>query len=183
MTVLELSELARSNGEWLRGTGPEADIVISSRIRLARNLADFPFISRATPADRTELDRCLRDKLLKCFYDYRFPDEMKLPDRLRVVQEKAAAGDPVALRVFETIGVYLGYTIAHYADFYAFAHVLILGRVTSGAGGEQIMRTAREVFGREFPELAARITLHVPDEKMRRLGQAVAAASLPEIGK
>jgi len=65
VTVLELSELARSNGEWLRGTGPEADIVISSRIRLARNLADFPFISRATPADRTELDRCLRDKLLK----------------------------------------------------------------------------------------------------------------------
>jgi protein arginine kinase len=65
VTVVELSELARSNGEWLRGAGPESDIVISSRIRLARNLADFPFISRATPADRAELERTLRDRLLK----------------------------------------------------------------------------------------------------------------------
>lgn len=62
--MLELSELVRSNGEWLRGSGPESDVVISSRIRLARNLADFPFISRATPGDRAELERSLREKLL-----------------------------------------------------------------------------------------------------------------------
>src|SRR6185312_1926345 len=62
---VELEQLARSSGEWLRGTGPESDIVISSRIRLARNLADFPFISRATPADRTEIGKILRGRIEK----------------------------------------------------------------------------------------------------------------------
>ena len=50
--MLDLNDLARKSGEWLRGSGPESDIVISSRIRLARNLADFPFISRASQQDR-----------------------------------------------------------------------------------------------------------------------------------
>jgi len=63
--TVEFDDLARSSGEWLRGSGPESDIVISSRIRLARNLADFPFISRANPADRAEIERTLRDRILK----------------------------------------------------------------------------------------------------------------------
>jgi len=50
-------------GEWLRGSGPESDIVISSRIRLARNLADFPFIRRCTDIDRANLGRSLCEKL------------------------------------------------------------------------------------------------------------------------
>jgi protein arginine kinase len=62
---VEFDNLARSSGEWLRGSGPESDIVISSRIRLARNLADFPFISRANAADRAEIERTLRDRILK----------------------------------------------------------------------------------------------------------------------
>ena len=62
---VELEELAKSSGEWLRGSGPESDIVISSRIRLARNLADFPFISRANPGDRSEIERILREGVLK----------------------------------------------------------------------------------------------------------------------
>ena len=62
---MEFDDLARSSGEWLRGSGPESDIVISSRIRLARNLADFPFISRANAADRAEIERTLRDRILK----------------------------------------------------------------------------------------------------------------------
>ena len=60
---MELSELARTSGEWLRGSGPESDIVISSRIRLARNLADYPFISRASPGDRTAIETALRDQI------------------------------------------------------------------------------------------------------------------------
>ena len=62
--AVELNDLAQSSGEWLRGTGPEADIVISSRIRLARNLADFPFISRATPQDRAQIERLMRECVL-----------------------------------------------------------------------------------------------------------------------
>ena len=113
----------------------------------------------------------------------RFPDDMKLPERLKAVQDQANAGDPAALKIFETIGVYLGYALPHYADFYDYTNALILGRVTSGAGGETIFRTAKRLFAAEFPDLAARIALHVPDEKSRRLGQAVAAASLPELQK
>jgi protein arginine kinase len=60
---VELVELARNNGQWLRGSGPESDIVISSRIRLARNLADFPFITRATSADRREIEETLRNEI------------------------------------------------------------------------------------------------------------------------
>ena len=60
---LNLQELAQTSGEWLRGSGPESDIVISSRIRIARNLADFPFISRATDTDRAEIGKILRGRI------------------------------------------------------------------------------------------------------------------------
>jgi len=102
-------------------------------------------------------------------------------EQLVVVQDLMEAGDERARRIFETIGVYLGYGIAHYADYYDIRHVLILGRVTSGKGGEAILGKARLVLAEEFPELAPSIQLHVPDEKAKRVGQAVAAASLPEI--
>ena len=94
-----------------------------------------------------------------------------------------AKGDQRAAQIYETIGVYLGYTMTHYADFYDFRHALILGRVTTGAGGDIILAKAREVLKNEFPKVASEVTLHVPDEKSRRVGQAVAAASLPEIKK
>ncbi|MFW5692958.1 MAG: ATP--guanido phosphotransferase, partial [Thermoguttaceae bacterium] len=61
---MELSDLTNTSGEWLRGAGPEADIVISSRIRLARNLADFPFISRANEQDRVRIEEMLRERVL-----------------------------------------------------------------------------------------------------------------------
>jgi predicted NBD/HSP70 family sugar kinase len=102
-------------------------------------------------------------------------------DKLKSVQELLHRGDERARLIFETIGCYVGYGVAHYANFYELRHVLILGRVTSGKGGTIIVERAQEVLRREFPELAAKITLHLPDESSRRVGQAVAAASLPEI--
>jgi len=77
------------------------------------------------------------------------------------------------------MGVYMGYGIAHYADFYDIKHVLILGRCTSGRGGDLILDGARRVLQTEFPELAERIQIQLPDEKSRRVGQSIAAASLP----
>jgi predicted NBD/HSP70 family sugar kinase len=109
------------------------------------------------------------------------PNEMGVPERLKEVQNLMAAGDPRAAKIYETIGIYLGYTIPHYADFYEFRHLLILGRVTTGKGGDIVLDQARKVLKTEFPELAEKIKLHVPDEKSRRVGQAVAAASLPAI--
>ena len=109
------------------------------------------------------------------------PAEMDLPERLKEVQCLMAKGDPRAAKIYETIGVYLGYAIPHYADFYDFRHLLILGRVTTGQGGDIVLAKAREVLKTEFSEVAGKIQLHVPDEKTRRVGQAVAAASLPVI--
>jgi protein arginine kinase len=63
--AVDLNELVSTSGEWLRGSGPESDIVISSRVRLARNLAEFPFISRASQSDRTEIENILRDRVLE----------------------------------------------------------------------------------------------------------------------
>jgi len=110
-----------------------------------------------------------------------YPAEMKFTERLVDVQAKIAAGDERARRIYETIGTCFGYTIAHYADFYDIRVLLILGRVTSGEGGAIIIRKAGEVLRDEFPELAARIKLRTPDEKDKRHGQAVAAASLPAL--
>jgi protein arginine kinase len=62
---VQLEDLTRNNGEWLRGDGPECDIVISSRVRLARNLADFPFINRATPQDRARIEKIIHDRILQ----------------------------------------------------------------------------------------------------------------------
>ncbi|VGO22340.1 ROK family protein [Pontiella sulfatireligans] len=110
-----------------------------------------------------------------------FPDEMPFPERLKAVQAKANAGDPAALDIFTTIGIYLGYALPHYKELYDFKNVLILGRVTSGRGGEVIIEKTQEILDTVFPELAQEIELHVPDEQSRRVGQAVAAASLPQL--
>jgi predicted NBD/HSP70 family sugar kinase len=106
---------------------------------------------------------------------------MGAAEKLKFVQALLRAGDPRAQQIFETIGGYVGYGVAHYADFYELRHMLILGRVTSGEGGSNILSRAQEVLKREFPELAAKISLHLPDESSRRVGQAVAAASLPVV--
>ncbi len=106
-------------------------------------------------------------------------DSLGLADRLRSVQDHLIAGDERALKIWETIGIYTGYGIAHYASFYELRHALILGRVTSFDGGNIIIAKAQEVLKREFPDLAEKIALHLPDESSRRIGQAVAAASLP----
>lgn len=102
-------------------------------------------------------------------------------ERLKVVQDLMARGDVRARRIYETIGVYLGYALAHYADFYALEHVLILGRVTSGEGGQVILDQARRVLDAEFPELSESLGVQLPDEHARRVGQSIAAASLPAI--
>ena len=106
---------------------------------------------------------------------------LPLPEKLKHVQQLMADGDYRAAKIYRTIGTYLGYAVAHYADFYNVQNVLMLGRVTSGGGGDLILDGAKEVLAVEFPELSERIAFRVPDEKEKRHGQAVAAASLPEV--
>jgi predicted NBD/HSP70 family sugar kinase len=102
-------------------------------------------------------------------------------EKLKAVQVNLEAGHSGAIDIWRSMGTYLGYGIAHYADFYALKHVLILGRCTSGSGGQIILDGANAVLKAEFPELAARVNIQLPDEKSRRVGQSIAAASLPEI--
>jgi predicted NBD/HSP70 family sugar kinase len=92
-----------------------------------------------------------------------------------------AAGDARARSIYQTIGVYFGYAIATYADFYDFRNLQVLGRVLSGEGGDLILAVAREVLRGEFPEIAERVRYHIPGEQEKRHGQAIAAASLPAI--
>ena len=111
-------------------------------------------------------------------------DESLSPaEKLKIVQKELAAGNPEAQKIFESIGVYFGYSLAWYSRFYTIDHVLIMGRVTSGQGGPLLLKKAQEVLDAEFPDLAKRVQLHIPDENSRRVGQSVAAASLPDIGK
>lgn len=109
-------------------------------------------------------------------------DESLSPaEKLKIVQKLMSEGDERAARIYETIGVYFGYAIAYYAQFYKIEHVLVMGRVTSGEGGVLLLDRAREVLASEFPEL--NIELSIPDESSRRVGQSIAAASLPQIKK
>lgn len=111
-----------------------------------------------------------------------FEPEMTDADKLAHVQHLVDEDvDPELLRIFETIGVWLGYGIADYANLYDIEQVLILGRVTSGRGGPIILEQAQAVLQHDFPELASRLKLALPNERLRRVGQAVAAASLPAI--
>jgi predicted NBD/HSP70 family sugar kinase len=90
-------------------------------------------------------------------------------------------GDERAAAIYDTIGAYFGCTIAYYCEFYDIKQVLIMGRVTSGKGGEILLDRAKEVLAVEFPEIAKKVKLNIPDEKARRVGQSVAAASLPKL--
>jgi len=109
------------------------------------------------------------------------PNHLALPAKLEAVQRLMADGDARARKIYETIGVYFGYGIAAYADFYEIRNLLVLGRVLTGDGGNVILSMARAVLQAEFPEIAERIRFHVPDETEKRHGQAIAAASLPAI--
>ena len=108
-------------------------------------------------------------------------EEMPLAERLVEVQSLMEQEDPRARRIFSTIGSYLGYSVAWFARWYKLESLLVLGRVMSGAGGDLIIDRASEVLTSEFPDLADQIRLVLPDEKFKRHGQAIAAASLPRI--
>lgn len=109
------------------------------------------------------------------------PDGLTDAKKLEFVQEQLEAGHEGATKIWQSMGVYLGYGLAHYADFYPIKHVLVLGRCTSGRGGEYIVEGAKKVLQAEFPELLASLQIHLPDEKSRRVGQSIAAASLPAL--
>jgi predicted NBD/HSP70 family sugar kinase len=109
-------------------------------------------------------------------------DESLSPaEKLKVVQGRMAEGDEAAAQIYTSIGTYLGHTLAYYYDLYHCKHVLLLGRVMSGKGGDLILEEAKRVLADEYPECADKIFPALPDEKFRRLGQSVAAASLPEV--
>ena len=111
-------------------------------------------------------------------------DESLSPaEKLKAVQELMENDDARAQKVFHDIGVYLAYAIQQYNQYYDIKHMMVLGRVMSGKGGEMILATCQNVLKDEFPHLYESIRVMLPDEKTRRVGQSVAAASLPDIRK
>ena len=111
---------------------------------------------------------------------YKFEEGSSPAEKLKVVQKLMENGDDMARKIYEDIGVYPGYAIPYYSEFYKIKHLLLLGRVTSGEGGAIIVQKAKEVLNAEFPEFAD-INITMPDESNKRVGQSIAAASLPEI--
>jgi len=114
---------------------------------------------------------------------FAFPEEMALPERLKTVQAAVEKGDARAVRVFVEIGRFLAHAIPWYHEFYDYSNMMVLGRVTSGLGGELILETARTLLKDVYPEWAEKIDVFMPDETARRLGQSVAAAQIPQIRK
>ena len=102
-------------------------------------------------------------------------------EKLKVVQKLMEEGSAAAADVYRSIGTYLGHALAYYYDLYHCKHVLLLGRVMSGKGGDLILEEAKRVLADEYPECAGKLFPALPDEKTRRVGQSAAAASLPEV--
>jgi predicted NBD/HSP70 family sugar kinase len=109
------------------------------------------------------------------------PRDVTDAEKLKAVQAKLEEGHEGAVNIWRSMGFYMGYAIAHYADFYELKHVLILGRCTSGQGGDIILEGAKEVLKDAFPAIASSVNIQLPDEKSRRVGQSIAAASLPAL--
>jgi predicted NBD/HSP70 family sugar kinase len=107
-------------------------------------------------------------------------ESLSQPEILLELQRLMSLGDSRAHAVYETIGVYLGYGLQQYRRFYCFDHLLLLGRVMSGPGGEVIEESARQVLETETAG-AVNPVFHRASERDKRHGQAVAAASLPEL--
>jgi len=107
--------------------------------------------------------------------------ELGKPEKLVEVQKAMEAGDDRAAAIYRTIGSYLGYAIPQFSRFYEIRHLLLLGRVLTGKGGEIIIEKAEEVLRDEFSELTKTVSISTPDEKLKRHGQAIAAASLPKL--
>jgi len=109
-----------------------------------------------------------------------YPADLDSPGKkLKYTQDLMAANGEQAETVrdiFRSIGVYLGHTLPFYWDMYGFKHVLLLGRVLSGEGGDLILTNAKRVIAEEYPTY--HFNVHTPDEKARRVGQSVAAATL-----
>lgn len=93
---------------------------------------------------------------------------------------KDPAKEPQARKIYETVGVYLGYGLAQYSEHYKIENALILGRVSSGAGGDILIAKAKEVLAVEFPDIPP-IKFHFADEHFKRVGQCIAAAALPTL--
>ena len=109
-------------------------------------------------------------------------DESAAPaQKLKAVQALMAEDDPRAAKIYESIGCYLGHTLAYYHETYGFRYVLLLGRVMSGKGGDLLVETCQKVLNDEYPEIASKFELRLPDEYFRRVGQSMAVASLPEL--
>ena len=98
---------------------------------------------------------------------------------LKLIQKAMAdpAQEAKVRPMYETIGVYLGYALANLAEFYNIDHVMILGRVSKGAGGDLMLDTAKKVLETEFPEYA-KMTFHTADDHFKAVGQCIA-----EIGR
>lgn len=109
-----------------------------------------------------------------------FKEDSTPAEKLAYVQKIISNGSSTANSIFDTIGAYLGHTLAWYNHLYACKSVLLLGRVMSGKGGERILQKANYVLYNEYPEIANEMEVALPDENVRRVGQSIAAASLPK---
>lgn len=107
--------------------------------------------------------------------------EEKFPEYLERVQNALAAGNEPAMRIFDTIGLYLGHTLAWWQRFYAFDKLLLLGRVMSGPGGHRIQAGARKVLRSHYPLVSHILDFIEVSERDKRHGQAIAAASLTAV--
>ena len=111
-------------------------------------------------------------------------DEALSPaEKLKVVQALMEKDDPRAQAVFRDIGIYLAYATQQYCQYYDMHHLMLLGRVMSGKGGDLILSTCQEVLKNQFPAIYEKVQVMLPDENTRRVGQSAAAASLPALRK
>ncbi|MFH0840167.1 MAG: protein arginine kinase [Candidatus Omnitrophota bacterium] len=108
---MNINDLVNKPGEWLKGTGPNADIVISSRVRIARNIKDHPFCQWSGKKERMEIlsqakdaitnSKDMKGALFVRITDLDEVDRLFLIERHLMSREHALADESKALAVDE----------------------------------------------------------------------------------
>lgn len=112
-------------------------------------------------------------------YNFMAPDNLMDAQKLEFYQNELERGDQLTLDLWQSMGCYLGYAIAHYANFYNISDVVIFGRCVSFKGGEILKQVSEDVLATEFKNYISKsINVHLPDERFRRIGQAQTAANI-----
>jgi len=108
-------------------------------------------------------------------------DDLYPAEKLLIIQELMEKDDPEVRKIYEHIGCILAHTVPLFSMFYDLENIYLCGRIFSNKGGDLIVSECNRILEEEYPAVNEKTTIWLLDETTRRVGQSIAAASLPKL--